>query len=102
MHVVPIDGKVQTREAVRTFAGAHGVSTNPLLEKGFASIGYAPCTRALRPASRNAPGAGGGKTTAGRSAACTLRRGRRGKRCCGSFRQLQKCRGECCVICNGP
>ena len=38
-----------TREAVRTFAGAHGVPTNPLLEKGFASIGCAPCTRAIRP-----------------------------------------------------
>ncbi len=38
-----------TREAVRTFAGAHGVPTNPLHEKGFASIGCAPCTRAIRP-----------------------------------------------------
>ena len=38
-----------TREAVRTFAGTHVVPTNPLHDKGFASIGCAPCTRALRP-----------------------------------------------------
>ncbi len=37
-----------TREAVRTFAAAQGVPTNPLHEKGFASIGCAPCTRAIR------------------------------------------------------
>jgi Phosphoadenosine phosphosulfate reductase family len=38
-----------TREAARTYAAAHGVPTNPLHEKGFASIGCAPCTRASRP-----------------------------------------------------
>jgi phosphoadenosine phosphosulfate reductase len=38
-----------TREAARTFAGTHAVPTNPLHEKGFASIGCAPCTRAIRP-----------------------------------------------------
>ena len=38
-----------TREMVRTFAGAHQVPANPLHEKGFASIGCAPCTRAIRP-----------------------------------------------------
>jgi len=38
-----------TREAVRTFAGTHVVPTNPLHDKGFASIGCAPCTRAIRP-----------------------------------------------------
>ena len=38
-----------TREAVRTFAGTHAVPTNPLHDKGFASIGCAPCTRAIRP-----------------------------------------------------
>jgi sulfate adenylyltransferase large subunit/thioredoxin-dependent adenylylsulfate APS reductase len=38
-----------TREAVRSFAAAKRVPTNPLHEKGFASIGCAPCTRAIRP-----------------------------------------------------
>jgi sulfate adenylyltransferase large subunit/phosphoadenylyl-sulfate reductase (thioredoxin) len=38
-----------TREMVATFAGAHRVPANPLHEKGFASIGCAPCTRAIRP-----------------------------------------------------
>jgi phosphoadenosine phosphosulfate reductase len=38
-----------TREAVRTFAVAHDVPVNPLHEKGFVSIGCAPCTRAIRP-----------------------------------------------------
>jgi phosphoadenylyl-sulfate reductase (thioredoxin) len=38
-----------TRETVRTFAGTHAVPTNPLHDKGFASIGCAPCTRAIRP-----------------------------------------------------
>ena len=39
----------RTRGAVRTFAGTHAVPTNPLHDKGFASIGCAPCTRAIRP-----------------------------------------------------
>jgi sulfate adenylyltransferase large subunit/phosphoadenylyl-sulfate reductase (thioredoxin) len=38
-----------TRETVQNFAAARRVPTNPLHEKGFASIGCAPCTRALRP-----------------------------------------------------
>jgi phosphoadenosine phosphosulfate reductase len=38
-----------TREAARAFAAAHRVPTNPLHEKGFASIGCTPCTRAIRP-----------------------------------------------------
>jgi thioredoxin-dependent adenylylsulfate APS reductase len=37
------------REAVRSFADAHAVPYNPLHAKGFASIGCAPCTRAIRP-----------------------------------------------------
>ena len=37
------------REAVRGFAGAHAVPYNPLHAKGFASIGCAPCTRAIGP-----------------------------------------------------
>ena len=38
-----------TRETVRTFADTHALPNNPLHEKGFASIGCAPCTRAIRP-----------------------------------------------------
>lgn len=36
-------------DAVRKFIDAHQVPFNPLQEKGFASIGCAPCTRAIRP-----------------------------------------------------
>jgi sulfate adenylyltransferase large subunit/phosphoadenylyl-sulfate reductase (thioredoxin) len=38
-----------TREAVLAFADANAVPRNALHAKGFASIGCAPCTRALRP-----------------------------------------------------
>jgi sulfate adenylyltransferase large subunit/phosphoadenylyl-sulfate reductase (thioredoxin) len=38
-----------TREAVRGFADEHAVPRNALHAKGFASIGCAPCTRAIRP-----------------------------------------------------
>jgi phosphoadenylyl-sulfate reductase (thioredoxin) len=38
-----------TRQAVQDFAAAHGVPVNPLHDKGFVSIGCAPCTRAIRP-----------------------------------------------------
>jgi sulfate adenylyltransferase large subunit/phosphoadenylyl-sulfate reductase (thioredoxin) len=38
-----------TREAVRHFADANAVPRNALHAKGFASIGCAPCTRAIRP-----------------------------------------------------
>ena len=38
-----------TREAVLRFADANAVPRNALHAKGFASIGCAPCTRALRP-----------------------------------------------------
>lgn len=38
-----------SRQAARDFAAAHGVPTNPLHQKGFLSIGCAPCTRAVRP-----------------------------------------------------
>jgi phosphoadenosine phosphosulfate reductase len=38
-----------TRQAVQDFVAAHQVPTNPLHEKGFLSIGCAPCTRAVRP-----------------------------------------------------
>ena len=37
------------REAVSSFADARAVPRNPLHAKGFASIGCAPCTRAIRP-----------------------------------------------------
>jgi phosphoadenosine phosphosulfate reductase len=38
-----------TREAVQSFASANRVPVNPLHDQGFASIGCAPCTRALTP-----------------------------------------------------
>jgi phosphoadenylyl-sulfate reductase (thioredoxin) len=38
-----------TREAAVAFAREHQVPVNPLHEKGFVSIGCAPCTRAVRP-----------------------------------------------------
>lgn len=36
-------------QAVRTYIDAHNVPYNPLHDKGFVSIGCAPCTRAVRP-----------------------------------------------------
>jgi phosphoadenosine phosphosulfate reductase len=38
-----------TREAVQTFVAANKVPVNPLHAAGFASIGCAPCTRAIAP-----------------------------------------------------
>ena len=38
-----------TREAVQTFVAANKVPANPLHAAGFASIGCAPCTRAIAP-----------------------------------------------------
>jgi phosphoadenylyl-sulfate reductase (thioredoxin) len=38
-----------TREKVADFVSTHGVPINSLHEKGFVSIGCAPCTRAIRP-----------------------------------------------------
>ncbi len=38
-----------TAAAVRRFADSHAVPRNPLHDTGFASIGCAPCTRAIRP-----------------------------------------------------
>lgn len=38
-----------TFEQVRQFARAHKVPYNPLHDKGFVSIGCAPCTRAIQP-----------------------------------------------------
>jgi len=37
-----------TRQAAQDFAAAHRVPINPLHQKGFLSIGCAPCTRAVR------------------------------------------------------
>jgi phosphoadenosine phosphosulfate reductase len=37
------------RNAVQNFAREHAVPLNPLHERGFLSIGCAPCTRAVRP-----------------------------------------------------
>ncbi|RDV04341.1 phosphoadenylyl-sulfate reductase [Undibacter mobilis] len=38
-----------SREQVAAFTSANGIPVNALHDKGFASIGCAPCTRALRP-----------------------------------------------------
>ncbi len=38
-----------TYEEVRTFVNKNGIPYNPLHDKGFVSIGCAPCTRAIRP-----------------------------------------------------
>jgi phosphoadenosine phosphosulfate reductase len=38
-----------TRDKVFDFVSSHGVPVNSLHEKGFVSIGCAPCTRAIRP-----------------------------------------------------
>ena len=38
-----------SREAAAAFATAHKVPVNPLHDRGFLSIGCAPCTRAVRP-----------------------------------------------------
>ncbi|HLK81739.1 MAG TPA: phosphoadenylyl-sulfate reductase [Xanthobacteraceae bacterium] len=38
-----------SRQAAQDFAAAHAVPVNPLHQKGFLSIGCAPCTRAVRP-----------------------------------------------------
>jgi phosphoadenosine phosphosulfate reductase len=38
-----------TRERTREFVRAHGVPSNALHERGFLSIGCAPCTRAIMP-----------------------------------------------------
>jgi sulfate adenylyltransferase large subunit/thioredoxin-dependent adenylylsulfate APS reductase len=38
-----------SRQAALDFAAAHEVPINPLHQKGFLSIGCAPCTRAVRP-----------------------------------------------------
>ncbi|SKA25888.1 phosphoadenylyl-sulfate reductase [Consotaella salsifontis] len=38
-----------SREAIRRFAEAEGLPVNPLHDRGFLSIGCAPCTRAVKP-----------------------------------------------------
>jgi phosphoadenosine phosphosulfate reductase len=38
-----------TRDAVGAFAASHAIPVNPLHAQGFASIGCAPCTRAIAP-----------------------------------------------------
>lgn len=38
-----------TRDQVETYTREHGVPVHPLYERGFPSIGCAPCTRAVQP-----------------------------------------------------
>ena len=49
-----------TREQAVAFVRAHDVPYNALHDRGFLSIGCAPCTRAVAPPAERAPGAGGG------------------------------------------
>ena len=38
-----------TRDQVAEFVKRHDVPINPLHEQGYVSIGFAPCTRAIKP-----------------------------------------------------
>jgi phosphoadenosine phosphosulfate reductase len=38
-----------TRQQLLDFIDSHAIPINPLHARGFASIGCAPCTRAIRP-----------------------------------------------------
>ncbi len=38
-----------TKADVESYTSEHGIPTHPLLERGFASIGCWPCTRAIKP-----------------------------------------------------
>ena len=68
-----------TREAVLAETQRLGVPINALHAKGFASIGCAPCTRAIKPANRNATAAGGGKADGHKECGLHLPRRRAGK-----------------------
>jgi phosphoadenosine phosphosulfate reductase len=56
-----------TKEQVAGYVREHEIPTHPLLEKGFASIGCWPCTRAVRngEAERDGRWDGLGKTECG-------------------------------------
>ena len=70
-----------SREKVAEFVSAHGVPINSLHEKGFVSIGCAPCTRAIRPGEPERAGRwwweDESKKECGLHAASTSQRGRR-------------------------
>jgi phosphoadenosine phosphosulfate reductase len=56
-----------TRHEVEAYHAAHGLPTHPLWERGFASIGCAPCTRPIAPGADERAGRwpGTGKTECG-------------------------------------
>jgi phosphoadenosine phosphosulfate reductase len=56
-----------SREDVEQYLAMHGIETHPLLERGFASIGCWPCTRAVRAGETERSGRwdGSGKTECG-------------------------------------
>ena len=60
-----------TLDQVWDYVHANEVPYHELFDHGYTSIGCAPCTRPVKPASPSAPAAGGGRTTPPRSAAST-------------------------------
>ena len=59
-----------TTAEVTAYIKQHSVPNNPLFDKGFISIGCAPCTRAIKPGEDFRPAAGGGKTQQKKNVAC--------------------------------
>ena len=70
-----------TRDAALAFADANGVPLNPLHAKGFASIGCAPCTRAIAPGEPERAGRWWWEDEQRRNAGCT----------CGQSPDLASC-----------
>ena len=62
-----------TEEEVWDYVREHDLPYNALYDKGYTSIGCAPCTRPTQRARTCAPAAGGGSRTRRRSAASTAR-----------------------------
>jgi len=60
-----------TKQDVQTYITAHNLPAHPLLERGYRSVGCAPCTRPAAPDEPDLPDAGPG--AARPSAACTPR-----------------------------
>jgi phosphoadenosine phosphosulfate reductase len=60
-----------TNDKLLAFVRQHNIPYNPLHDKGFVSIGCAPCTRAVKAGGISGPAGGGGKTTVKKNAVCT-------------------------------
>ena len=79
--VAHVDGRIKlnplvdwTTEEVEAYIARHDVPVHPLYARGYASIGCAPCTRAVSPGKTPARAAGGGNPAPTRSAESTSRR----------------------------